>query len=105
VADVKTAHAELGRLVAKRFSQDPDCQTMPNVWAIRTSASPDDVLAYIRNEDLVASSAEVLVASVDGPWAAANAKHEPDCWKGKGGLRLRSSSGSAAAAPERYEVS
>jgi hypothetical protein len=104
VADSETAHAELGRRVARRFSRDPDCQTMPNMWAIRTAASPDDVLAYIRQENLVPQSGGVVVATVVGSWAAANAKREPDCWKGSGGLRLSSASGSAVAMPEPYEV-
>jgi hypothetical protein len=104
VADPTAARTDLGREVARRYSQDPDCQTMANVWAIRTSAPPADVLAFIRGSGLVEEGAPVVVAAIATTWAAANAKREPDCWKGQGGWRLSNASGSTAAQPE-YERS
>lgn len=105
VADATAASPDLGAQVARRFSKDPDCQAMPNVWAIRTGSSPDDVLAFIQQQRLVDPAAPVIVVPVEERWAAINAKRVPDCWKDSGGWRVISVSGAEGALPEPYEVS
>jgi hypothetical protein len=105
LADPQDADAQLGPKLAAQFSKEPDCRTMPTVWAIRTESSPGDVLAFIRENTLVESTAAIVVASVTGEWATANAKREPDCWKGGGGIRLNKVSGNDVAEPSPYQVS
>ena len=71
------SYSHLGKEL-KSFGDD--CQTLENIWMLRTEQSVADIYAFVKQK-VIDPSDQFIVASLDGKWIAYDAPSSDDCFE------------------------